>query len=125
MTERIKELLQALKNGSPKVTQRQLAERIGVTEGAVSGWVSGRRNITDQSLKAICREFNVNEDWLRTGNGEMFIEADEDEFMKAAALLSNDSFVRNIIVEYYKLDEDSRTLLREFINRLSGGKGEQ
>lgn len=123
MNDRFNELLQALKE--QKITQRKLAEKIGVTEGAVSGWVSGRRNITDQSIKAICREFAVNEDWLRYGSGEMFLITDEDEFMKAAATLSNDSFVRNIIVEYYKLDDDSRSLLREFVNKLSDMTGEK
>lgn len=123
MNDRFNELLRALKE--QKITQRKLAEKIGVTEGAVSGWVSGRRNITDQSIKAICREFAVNEDWLRYGSGEMFLITDEDEFMKAAATLSNDSFVRNIIVEYYKLDDDSRSLLREFVNKLSDMTGEK
>ena len=123
MNERIKELLKALKEKG--ITQRKLSVAIGVTEGAVSGWASGRRNITEQSIKAICREYAVNEDWIRNGEGEMFLEIDEDEFMKAAALLSNDSFVRNIIVEYYKLDEDSRTLLREFVSRLLNGTREQ
>ena len=117
MTDRVKELLKALKDKG--YNQRKVAEKIGVTEAAVSGWASGRRNITDQSIRAICREYNVNEQWVRFGTGEMFADASDDDFLKAASTLSNDPFVRSIIIEYYKLDDDSRRLLREFIGKLS------
>jgi transcriptional regulator with XRE-family HTH domain len=121
--ERITELIAVLK--SQGIKQKILAERIGVTEAAISAWRSGRRNITDQSIKAICREFNVNEEWIRTGEGEMFLFNKEDEYAKAVALLSNDPFIRNLVIEYNNLSDDSRMLIREFINRISNkGKGQ-
>ena len=121
--ERITELIAVLK--SQGIKQKILAERIGVTEAAISTWRGGRRNITDQSIKAICREFNVNEEWIRTGEGEMFLFNKEDEYAKAVALLSNDPFIRNLVIEYNNLSDDSRMLIREFINRISNkGKGQ-
>ena len=70
-------------------------------------------------ILAICREFNVREEWLRNGTGEMFLDFTEDDFSKAASTLSNDIFVRSLIIEYWKLDEDSKKLFQDFIHKLS------
>jgi hypothetical protein len=70
-------------------------------------------------ILAICREFSINEYWLRNGNGKMFLDFTEDEYARAAASLSGDSFVRSTLVEYWKLDDDSKRLLRDFVHRLS------
>ena len=65
MNERIKELRKKL-----GLTLEKFGERLGVKKAAVSKWENGD-NITDQMFKSICREFNVNEEWLRNGTGEM------------------------------------------------------
>lgn len=51
----------------------------------------------------------------------MFLNLTEDEFTKAATTLSNDTFIRNLIIEYWKLDEGSRQLFKNFIQKLSEG----
>ena len=64
---------------SCNLTLEKFGERLGVTKTAISYVESDKRNLTEQMLKAICREFNVNEDWLRTGSGgseNMFIPED-------------------------------------------------
>lgn len=118
MNERFREILLELKKSG--IRQKDIAARLGVTEAAVSAWKSDKRTITDMSLKAFCREFNINEKWLRTGEGKMFIQSEIDTYKRASNLLSNDYFIRNMIIEYYKLNDDDRALLREFVNRLSG-----
>lgn len=55
---------------------RKFGEKLKITGGAVTNMEKGTRNITDRTIQDICREFNVNESWLRYGNGEMFIEND-------------------------------------------------
>ena len=65
--ERIKELRKAL-----GMTQEKFAERIGLKRNSVALIELGR-DTSDQTIFAICREFRVNEDWLRTGAGEMFV----------------------------------------------------
>ena len=90
-----------------------------MTGTAISRIEIGNRAVTEQMVLAICREFNVREEWLRNGSGEMFLDFTEDEFAKAAATLSNDAFVRSLIVEYWKLDDDSKKLFQDFIHRLS------
>lgn len=116
MNERLKELRKYL-----ELPQSAFGKKIGITGGGISLLEKGKRNLTDQMILAICREFNVNEEWLRTGDGEMFLDLTEDEFTKAAAKLSQDPFVRSLIIEYWKLDENSKDLFRSFIHKLSDG----
>lgn len=113
MNERIKALRIEL-----NLSMEKFGNRIGLTRSAISKIESGS-NPSDQTIISICREFNVREEWLRNGTGGMFLEFTEDEFSKAAAMLSNDPFVRSLIIEYWKLDEDSKKLFRNFIHKLS------
>ncbi|MCX4347228.1 MAG: helix-turn-helix transcriptional regulator [Lachnospiraceae bacterium] len=118
--ERIGELIEAL--GIKKV---RFAERLKIDQSYVTQLTTGKRKPSDRTISDICREFNVQEEWLRNGSGKMFIDFTEDEFSKAAAALSNDMFVRSLIVEYWKLDEDNKQLFRNFIHKLSENMKEQ
>lgn len=111
MNERIKELRMKL-----NLTQTELGNRIGITRAAISRIESGERKVTEQVFLAICREFNVNEEWLRTGQGEMFIKMDrEDEITQWLGSLvspNNDNeFMKKFIHMLSKLDvEDWKVL---------------
>ena len=59
------------------LTQQQFAERLGMKRNSIAQ-VEGGRSTSDQTVFAICREFKVNEHWLRTGEGEMFIKPDAE-----------------------------------------------
>lgn len=113
MNKRIKALRESL-----GLSMEKFGAKIGLTRSAISKIESGS-NPSDQTIMSICREFNVNEEWLRNGNGDMFLDFTEDEFARAAASLSTDAFVQGLIVEYWKLDDDSKRLFREFICKLS------
>ena len=65
MKDRIKTI-----RSSSGLNQNDFGLRIGVTGAAVSRWESGDRNVPDSAIRSICREFGVNETWLRTGDGE-------------------------------------------------------
>lgn len=78
MNGRIKELRKKL-----GLTLEKFGERLGVKKAAVSKWENGD-NITDQMFKSICREFNVNEEWLRSGYGDMFNPSPPDELENLA-----------------------------------------
>ena len=69
MKDRIKKIRKEL-----DLTQQEFADRIGVKRGGIANYEIGRNEPTDSVISLICREFNVNEDWLRTGEGEMFIK---------------------------------------------------
>lgn len=68
MNERIKELRKVL-----GLTLEKFGERLGVGKSVLSQIENGRANLTNQMFKSICREFNVNPEWLKDGIGEMFI----------------------------------------------------
>ena len=102
----------------------KFGKRIGLTRSAISKIESGG-NPSEQTIISICREFNVNEEWLRNGTGNMYLDFSEDEFTKAAASLSNDVFVRSLIIEYWKLDDGSKKLFCDFIHRLSDSMKKQ
>ncbi len=67
MNNRIKVIRKSL-----KLTQKDFAEKLGVKRNTVAQWEIGVNGLSDQVIKSICREFNVNETWLRDGEGEMF-----------------------------------------------------
>jgi transcriptional regulator with XRE-family HTH domain len=74
INERIK---QVRKNNN--LTMEKFGERIGVKKNTVSQWESGVNNPTDQTIMLICKEFNVDENWLRTGEGEMSPSTDREK----------------------------------------------
>lgn len=73
--ERIKKLRTS---NELNLTLEKFGERVGVTKTAISKIEKNERNTTDQMFKSICREFNVNPEWLSNGVGEMFLELDQD-----------------------------------------------
>ena len=68
MNERIKQLRKTL-----GFTQQEFAERIGVKRNTIAQYETGRNEPIGSVLNLICKEYNVNPDWLRNGSGEMFI----------------------------------------------------
>lgn len=66
MKTRIKELRKSL-----GLTQQEFAEQLNVSRDNIAGYETGRRNPSDAAVSLICREFKVNEEWLRTGIGPM------------------------------------------------------
>lgn len=78
----IGERLNYLREEKLKISQEELGNKIGVSRFSVSNYESGKRKLTDRVITDICREFGVNEVWLRTGEGgdaNMFTKIDEDD----------------------------------------------
>lgn len=82
MNERIRQLRKSL-----GLTLEEFGAKVGVGKTAISNIENGNRNLTDQMFLSICREWNVNEEWLRTGEGDMFREMSRAE--KAAQIVSS------------------------------------
>ncbi len=74
MNERLKELRNYL-----GLSQEAFGETVGVTKAAISRIESGINSLSDRMILSIVTQHKVNEDWLRTGNGEMFMQLSEDE----------------------------------------------
>ena len=91
MQNRIKQVRKAL-----NLNQAEFGERIGVKQSTVTAYECGNRTPLDAVIAMICKTFNVNETWLRTGEGEMFAPVDpENQLMEWAGRVladSSDSF---------------------------------
>ena len=122
--ERIKKLRKYL-----DLTQQKFGERLGIKGNTVAQYELGRNEPIDAVLSLICREFNVNEEWLRTGDGEMFEELTEQQkILKYTGLLLNDkdsvvaNAIQTLIVTYEQLDDTSKATLEkialQYINNL-------
>ena len=116
MGERIKELRSVL-----RLTQEDFSSRVSLARNTVANYECGRREPNNSVITLICREFDVNEDWLRTGEGDMFIEMPEDEELGryiGEILAGEDDFIKNLVINYMKLDENNKKIIRDFMKSL-------
>lgn len=124
MNERLKKLRKTL-----DLTQQKFADRLGVKRNTVGQWECGINAITDQVVFSICREFDVNEEWLRTGEGEMFEQMTEQQkLLKYTGMLLKDkdsaivNAIQSFIVTYEQLDDTSKATLekiaQQFVDNL-------
>ena len=118
MNERLKELRTTL-----GITLEEFGKRIGITRSAVGHLEKGSRNLTEQTLKSICREFGVNEEWLRTGEGEMFVPLTRSEAIAefAGRLMKEEdaSFKKRLIEALAKLNEQEWEVLEGIARKLT------
>ena len=118
MNERIKKLRKTL-----GLTLEKFGERLGVKRNSVSQWENGINNVSDQVRKSICREFGVNEEWLLSGSGPMFIQSSTfslDEFVKSRGA---SDLELDIMKAYFDLEPDVRKMIIEhFKSRLAAPK---
>lgn len=118
MNERIKELRKAL-----NLTQTQFGDSLGITHSAVAHFEKGTVNMSQSTIKSICREFNVNENWLLTGEGEMFNELSDDELVAryvGRMFAGGDPFVINTLKALGKLSPDQWEVLKELVDTIAG-----
>ena len=122
MNERVKELRSAL-----GLSAEKFGGKIGVTRSAISKMELGVCNISEQSIISICREFNVNEEWLRNGTGEMFNNLSQDEelaYIVGQALPQADDFVKDTFIALGRLSQeftaDDWKVVKRFVDALAG-----
>lgn len=74
---------------------------------------------SDRTISDICREFNVSETWLRTGEGEMFNQLDDDaDFLNICEQINiHDDLIKRVIKAYWSLDENEKAAIRKLIDR--------
>ena len=117
--ERIKEVRKSL-----GLTLEKFGEKIGVTKVAISNLENGHRNLTEQMTKSICREFNVSDEWLRTGEGEMFLPVNRKTKIEKLTnqLLSeeSDSFKNRLVSVLADLTENEWEFLEKKAMQLCG-----
>ena len=118
MKDRIKEVRKSV-----GMTQVEFGEKLGVKGNTVTNYETGLRTPTDAVVRSICREFNVNADWLRNGVGEMFIVKSKDEqiseMLGEIQKSGEDSFKHRLVSALAKLDESEWDVLEKLIDSIS------
>ena len=118
MKERLKEIRLSL-----GLSQDVFGARLGVTKTAISSLESGRRNITEQMIKSICREYDVNYDWLKYGEGEMFENLPDTIVDELVLDYELDDLDRELILGYLKLSQSDREVIKNYIKSVLGKLG--
>lgn len=117
MNERLKKLRKEL-----DMTQQEFAEGIGIKRNTMATYESGRNEPIDAVISLICTKYNVNENWLRTGEGEMFIEMSyNDEIAQFVGQVmgeEDDSFKKRLISGLAALDDNGWKVLENFLDSI-------
>ena len=115
MNSRLKDIRKAL-----RLTQKEFAARLGITDSGISRLEKGQNQLTDQLIRAICREYKVNYEYLKNGIGEMFVEVRQTVVDELCEQYDLDDFDRIMLQEYLKMDEASRNVLKTYIRKICG-----
>lgn len=122
MKDRIKKIRKSF-----DLTQQEFADRIGIKRGGIANYEVGRNEPADSVISLICREFNINEQWLREGRGEMFAALKMDEqissFIGSIQSDPEDSFKKRFISMLSELDESEWKALEKMALLLCEKKG--
>ena len=109
------------------LTQQEFADKIGSKRNTVATYEMGRTDPSAAVISLICREFNVSEAWLRTGEGEPFQPLSPDDELSqvfSAIAASDDELIKRIIRAYWKLDDREKAAVKKLIDGFSvGGSG--
>lgn len=119
MNDRIKILRKTL-----GLTLEKFGEPLGVKKNTLSAIETGRNSLTEQMLKSICREFNVNEEWLRNGTGEMFIIPEDETAAIVSDLLESNGnefydLILDIVKTYQTLQPMDQEVIKNFCQQLA------
>ena len=102
------------------LTQEKFAERLGLKRNSVANYEIGRNTPLDAITCSICKEFNVNENWLRYGQGDMYNYSDEDDEIQAALKdITNDPITRQIVLNFWHMNEEEKKAILDFFNKFS------
>ena len=116
--ERVKEIRKSL-----GLTLEKFGEKLGVKKGAISAIENNNRNLTEQMTISICREYNVNYDYLTRGDGEMFDDLPQTIIDELCLQYNLSDSEKAIIEMYVSLPEDFRQLLKERTTELLHKQG--
>lgn len=118
MHNRIREVRKSL-----NMTQTDFGAKIGVRGNTVTGYETGQRVPSDAVIVSICREFHVDEHWLRTGDGKMFTATTRDEeimdFVGRATIGAGDDFKRRFLLALARLPEERWADIEDFARQIT------
>jgi transcriptional regulator with XRE-family HTH domain len=120
----LKNRIKQIRNSNPNWKSQDLfASFLGIPKANLSSYETGRRTPTDAVIQLICEKCSVNEEWLRTGNGDMFVSGIKDK--QISAMLADvmksgeDSFRHRLVSALARLDDEGWDNLEKLIDMIS------
>ena len=108
------------------LSQSAFGKRLKISQSQIASYETGYRNITDRTINDICREFNINKEWLSTGNGEMYNPISEDEelaFLMGQITAGDNLLLKQLIKVLSQIDNDEDLdLILNLSKRLAASK---
>lgn len=127
LNERLKKLRKII-----GVTQQEFADKLGLKRNTVATYEIGKATPSDRVISDICSKYNVNEDWIRSGTGDMFRKPSDEIGYYVEDLLEykgGGNPFYDMIIEmmktYHELDEKSKTVIREYFRNVKNGLKEK
>lgn len=103
------------------LNQLEFGKLIGLSESAICNYENGKREISEQSIVSICREFKVNREWLEFEKGNQYMTEEINSLLSSVKDTYNlDSLDMAIIKAYLDLSEVERLAVKEFIKKIKG-----
>jgi transcriptional regulator with XRE-family HTH domain len=109
INDRVREVRNAL-----NLTQKDFGQRLAIAQSYLTNIETGKREVTEKIQKLVCLQFNVNEEWLRTGEGEMFVEDDNVLLSQLSKQYDLDAFGRKFIETFISLPQSHRDVIKGF-----------
>lgn len=106
---------------SQKLTQKEFCNRVGIKTTTYAEYEIDRNTPSDAVIKLICKTFNLSEDWVRTGAGEMYLSRTREEeiaFHCASLLRSDDAEGKALLTFVLEMSPEERRLVIDFARRL-------
>ena len=105
-----------------KLTLEDFGKRLGAKKSTISQLENGKNNLTEQMKVAICKEYNVNREWLENGTGEMFLSPSDDIGDLISEIIENKDedfykMVLELVRTYQQLSPDSKKVLIDFARK--------
>lgn len=116
INERIAEVVKA-----SGMTKTAVAEKIQLSQSMVSLICAGKTGVSDRTISGICKEFGVNETWLRTGEGEMRLNLDREEELKSifGDIMASDYAKARLVKAFAMLPDEAYPKLEEYIKKIA------
>ena len=119
MNERLKQLRKAL-----KLNQVDFGAKLSLTGSAISRYESGVNAMADNIVLLICREFDVNEEWLRYGTGSMFSQKNMDLIEQLSDKYDLGLYGRQLLETYLELSDSDKRAVERFVVHLTANDEE-
>ncbi|WP_279159592.1 helix-turn-helix domain-containing protein [Thomasclavelia cocleata] len=110
MNNRIKLLRKNL-----NLSQEDFGARIGITRASISNIEKGTRNMSEQTIKSICREFNISPLWLKTGEGDIFLKLPNTLLDELADEYNLTEIEKKLVSSFLKLDQNNRKIITNYL----------